>query len=254
MKMNYPVLLSLCLFFFAAYGILDDNQKEEHGILADNQNEKPCGINCDVQNEQRDNLNEETDDISANNQNETQTCSVCWDNNPDTSIGVCSHKFCKGCIDTWKFDKRIYRCPLCNHVYANPDIPTDVNIIYHDLIDEFLEDLNYINMISDYYNNNRTLQEIIDEMLGDLNFIDAITDITGTSIITFEVSNDLNTLAESMRNINRDSIYSDNDFGEVMRNINTIPDNIDDNSRFIINIFAEALRNINTSSENSGED
>ncbi|XP_050547020.1 uncharacterized protein LOC126908780 isoform X1 [Daktulosphaira vitifoliae] len=149
--MSYPVLLSLCLCFFAAYGIPADNQKEEHDIPADNQNDKPCDIHGEDQNEERDNLNEEPYDIQGDDRNADQTCSVCWDNYPDTPIGVCTHKFCKGCIDTWKFDKRSYRCPLCNFVYDNPDIQAVVNVINQELAFELFQNFDYIVRNSDYY-------------------------------------------------------------------------------------------------------
>ncbi|XP_050547023.1 E3 ubiquitin-protein ligase COP1-like isoform X4 [Daktulosphaira vitifoliae] len=141
--MSYPVLLSLCLCFFAAYGIPADNQKEEHDIPADNQNDKPCDIHGEDQNEER--------KLKRDDRNADQTCSVCWDNYPDTPIGVCTHKFCKGCIDTWKFDKRSYRCPLCNFVYDNPDIQAVVNVINQELAFELFQNFDYIVRNSDYY-------------------------------------------------------------------------------------------------------
>ncbi|XP_050522398.1 uncharacterized protein LOC126894994 isoform X21 [Daktulosphaira vitifoliae] len=146
--MNYPVLLSLCLFIFAAYGIpVNDQNEEPDGIPADNQNEKLvihnintelCDIQEDVPNEESDNQNEESYGIPVNDQNEeriqgddknaNETCSVCLANIPDTRIGICPHKFCKGCIDNWKIDKRIYRCPLCNEEYDNPDYQEASNL------------------------------------------------------------------------------------------------------------------------------
>ncbi|XP_050547011.1 uncharacterized protein LOC126908779 isoform X4 [Daktulosphaira vitifoliae] len=242
--MNYPVLLSLSLFFFTAYGIPADNQKEEpDGIPADNQNDKPCDIHGEDQNEERDNLNEEPCDIQGDDRIADQTCSVCWDNNPDTSIGVCTHKFCKGCIDTWKFDKISYRCPLCNYVYDNPDFEEDVNIINHNLIGEMLQNFDYIVRNSDYYNldHNRTFQETINELVEELNLINTTSDNTGTSIMPFEVTNDLNILAENMRIINRTSPYNANDFSEVIRIIHAFPYNS-------VNTLAEAMRNINRTS------
>ncbi|XP_050521128.1 uncharacterized protein LOC126894276 isoform X2 [Daktulosphaira vitifoliae] len=239
--MNYPVLLRLYLFFFTAYGIPADSQNEEpNEIPADNQKEKSYGIPADNQNVERD------------GENAVQTCSVCWDNNPDTSIGVCTHKFCKGCIDTWKFNKRSYRCPLCNFVYDNLDNQADVNIIYHDPIDEMFENIDYIITNSDYYNNNRTFQETINELVEELNINNRTSDNTGTSIITFEVSNDLNIFAEAMRNINRNSPYNAYNFTELIRIINAIQDNMDDYSPVLINTLAEAMRNINTTSDNTG--
>ncbi|XP_050547016.1 uncharacterized protein LOC126908779 isoform X9 [Daktulosphaira vitifoliae] len=220
--MNYPVLLSLSLFFFTAYGIPADNQKEEpDGIPADNQNDKPCDIHGEDQNEERDNLNEEPCDIQGDDRIADQTCSVCWDNNPDTSIGVCTHKFCK-----------------------------DVNIINHNLIGEMLQNFDYIVRNSDYYNldHNRTFQETINELVEELNLINTTSDNTGTSIMPFEVTNDLNILAENMRIINRTSPYNANDFSEVIRIIHAFPYNSDDNSRVLINTLAEAMRNINRTS------
>ncbi|XP_050547019.1 uncharacterized protein LOC126908779 isoform X11 [Daktulosphaira vitifoliae] len=189
--MNYPVLLSLSLFFFTAYGIPADNQKEEpDGIPADNQNDKPCDIHGEDQNE--------------------EPCDIQGDDR------------------------------IADHV----------NIINHNLIGEMLQNFDYIVRNSDYYNldHNRTFQETINELVEELNLINTTSDNTGTSIMPFEVTNDLNILAENMRIINRTSPYNANDFSEVIRIIHAFPYNSDDNSRVLINTLAEAMRNINRTS------
>ncbi|XP_050544380.1 uncharacterized protein LOC126907241 isoform X8 [Daktulosphaira vitifoliae] len=226
--MNYPVLFSLCLVFFAAYGIPFNEQNEEHSIPVDNQNEITCDIQIDDQNKERDNQIESPYDIQGDNQNEYERCSICYDNNQDTPIGECEHKFCINCIDHWKFNKRTYRCPLCNHVYDNLD---------------FIDNELSANL---RINNLRQVQRYIYMFAGTLvNILSAA--IRNTNTTTVFTANDL---SEAIRNINIRSGFTDgiyrvlmNDLAEAIRNINTTID-------YIANDLMEAIRNINLTSDN----
>ncbi|XP_050544489.1 uncharacterized protein LOC126907322 isoform X3 [Daktulosphaira vitifoliae] len=224
--MNYPVFLSLCLFFFVACGIHDDDQNADtDDIPVENQNEEPYSIQNDGQNEEPDgitvkNQNEESCAIQGEDHNEKQLCSVCYDKNPDTSIGECSHKFCKGCIDTWKINKRSYRCPLCNQVYDNLDVQEDNNTASLDTMIDLLVAMRNITMTFDntednfQVTNNNTTSVHTDD--------DRIPQETSVFNIQEEVLND-SEIPDIVIN------YFD-DFLAILRSINMTSNNTDDNT------------------------
>ncbi|XP_050522393.1 uncharacterized protein LOC126894994 isoform X15 [Daktulosphaira vitifoliae] len=217
--MNYPVLLSLCLFIFAAYGIpVNDQNEEPDGIPADNQNEKLCDIQEDVP-------NEETYGIPVNDQNEERIQGDDKNANaniPDTRIGICPHKFCKGCIDNWKIDKRIYRCPLCNEEYDNPD--------YQE-----------VNIMSAVMRNTDTTSDFTVN-----NFREAIRDIHMTR------DNMVNMLSETMRNTNTTSDFTASNSSSDDTNVDMTPQVTPDNLSEAIrtNDLSEATTSSNTNTEN----
>ncbi|XP_050522382.1 uncharacterized protein LOC126894994 isoform X5 [Daktulosphaira vitifoliae] len=233
--MNYPVLLSLCLFIFAAYGIpVNDQNEEPDGIPADNQNEKLvihnintelCDIQEDVPNEESDNQNEESYGIPVNDQNEERIQGDDKNANaniPDTRIGICPHKFCKGCIDNWKIDKRIYRCPLCNEEYDNPD--------YQE-----------VNIMSAVMRNTDTTSDFTVN-----NFREAIRDIHMTR------DNMVNMLSETMRNTNTTSDFTASNSSSDDTNVDMTPQVTPDNLSEAIrtNDLSEATTSSNTNTEN----
>ncbi|XP_050542202.1 uncharacterized protein LOC126906022 [Daktulosphaira vitifoliae] len=99
--MKYPVVLSLCLliFFGNSYSL---NIKDSNHV-------------------------KKNDSDSENEQNNDKNCIMCTTRPADTPIGLCLHTFCSICIEVWKCDKIMYRCPSCNYEYINITVEEDAN-------------------------------------------------------------------------------------------------------------------------------
>ncbi|XP_053290419.1 zinc-binding protein A33 [Pleuronectes platessa] len=65
-------------------------------------------------------------------------CPICQDVFKDPVILLCSHSFCKGCLDNWWKDKVVKECPLCKRRSSNRKPPC--NLALKNLCETFLQE------------------------------------------------------------------------------------------------------------------
>uniref|UniRef100_A0A8C6SWT5 Uncharacterized protein n=1 Tax=Neogobius melanostomus TaxID=47308 RepID=A0A8C6SWT5_9GOBI len=72
-----------------------------------------------------------------NKDSQDLTCSICCELFRDPVVLICSHSFCKVCLENWWKDKPLKTCPVCkSNIYMDPPL----NLALRNLVETFTEE------------------------------------------------------------------------------------------------------------------